>query len=65
MKRDSRRASLVPAHQLRVPLARFGMPSFGLQGLDRRRGTSVRLAAAKARCLSSCHEIRLEPGAVY
>ena len=65
VKRDSRCASLVPAHQFGISLARFGVPPFGLQGLDCRRGATVRFTAAEACYLSSCHEIRLEPGVVY
>src|SRR3954454_10586995 len=57
MKRDTRGASLVPAHQFGVPLAGFGVPPFGLEGLDGRGSPAVRFAARKASRLSSCHEI--------
>src|SRR4051812_44564681 len=55
----------MPAHQLCVPLARFGVPPLGLESLDRRGSTAISFAAGKARRLSSCHEIRLERRNVY
>src|SRR5262245_32593888 len=65
MKRDPRRAPLVPAHQFGVTLARFGVPSLGLESLDRGGSTAICFAARKARRLSSCHGIRLDCRNVY
>src|SRR6187551_1684675 len=65
MKRDARRTPLVPAHQLGVAFARFGVPSLGLEGFYRRGSTTICFAARKARRLSSCHGIRLDRRNVY
>jgi hypothetical protein len=43
-----RDARLVPAHQFGVPLAGFCVSPFSLQGLDGRRGATVRFPAAEA-----------------
>jgi hypothetical protein len=61
VKRNSRRAPLMPCDELGVTLPRLGVAPFGLQRLDGGRRRAVGFAPRDVRSLSSCHLITL-PG---
>ena len=52
MERDPGRATLVPGHQLGIPLPRISVPPFGLRCLDGRSRRAVRFAAGDPAALA-------------
>ena len=57
VKRDPGGAPLMARDQFGIALARLGVPSLSLHGLDGRGGSTVGFARRQTRWLRSCHVI--------